>query len=141
MLCKFFMFVLFLLVVLLCVGGGADLDGVEEFLNESEASRAVNNTVNNTIDVAGDYVEEMASDAVDMTGKLMSAPEVSPEASQATRDGVINTLDTVGQAVLTVNAKAQALQECAAMCNFAFKDDSGHKTEHNLLCIAQCREQ
>jgi len=133
----------FLVLSLLCAGCDGDKieDDVETFLNDSAASKAVNDAVDNASDAVEDYAVEMFDDAIDMTQKLTedNIPVVQPETSQDIREQVIKGLDSVGQVVLDADTVAKELQECFAMCDFAFKDDSGHKTENNLLCVAQCK--
>lgn len=137
--------VLIVLIALsiLCAGcNDNSLDGVEDFLNNSDASKAVNSVVDEATDAVGDYVNEAATDAVEMTQKITEGniPEVKPETSQAVREGVINTLDTVGQAVLEADREAKALQACFQQCDEEHADMNGGKTTANLVCVAGCKE-
>lgn len=136
------MLVLFVLVVvsLLCAGcDDSDLDKVGDFLDNSEASKAVTEAVDGIVEEAEDYIEEMATDAVEMTEKFV--PEVSPEASQESREGVIDALDAVGQVVLDADAAADELQACFEQCDGDYPDIAGSKVLANLNCVAECKGQ
>lgn len=133
--------ILLAVLAMLLVGCDEDLNDVEDFLNESDVSKAVNDTVDNITDSVEDYAVEMFDDAADMTSKLTEGniPDVSPETSQNMRELVIENLDTVGQAVLDVDTAANELQACFAQCDGDYPDIAGSKVIANVNCVADCK--
>lgn len=113
-----------------CDNSGDVLDNAEDFLNNSDMSKAVNGAV----DSAGDALEDAASDVMNAEVPEIDLPEVN---AKANGESVLDALETVGDAVKDVGGAAVETTEdsCQSVCEFAFEGD-------NLVaCLAQCTSQ